>query len=127
MIQRLQLLSVSRHELRWARAARRASQRCDSCLKGNNELLSITRPRCDCEIHASYLAAGADLIETNTFGATAIAQADYGLQDLAYEMNLASASAGARRATSSAHLTNTLCCGCPGAHAQNSQHQPRRE
>ena len=60
-------------------------------LKGNNELLSITRPDVIADIHASYLAAGADLIETNTFGATAIAQADYGLQDLAYEMNLASA------------------------------------
>src|SRR5690606_18155140 len=43
------------------------------------------------EIHEQYLAAGADLIETNTFGATAVAQGDYGLADLAYEMNVASA------------------------------------
>ncbi len=56
-------------------------------LKGNNDLLSITRPDVIREIHAAYLAAGADIIETNTFGATAIAQDDYGLGDLAREMN----------------------------------------
>lgn len=60
-------------------------------LKGNNELLSITRPDVILNIHESYLAGGADLIETNTFGATRIAQADYDLADLAYEMNLTSA------------------------------------
>src|SRR5450759_3691767 len=60
-------------------------------VKGNNELLSITRPDVITSIHESYLAAGADLIETNTFGATAIAQADYGMVDLVSEMNLASA------------------------------------
>ena len=56
-------------------------------LKGNNDLLSITRPDVIREIHAAYLAAGADIIETNTFGATAIAQDDYGLGKLAREMN----------------------------------------
>ncbi len=60
-------------------------------VKGNNELLSLTRPDVIRDIHESYLAAGADLIETNTFGATTIAQADYDMADLAYEMNLASA------------------------------------
>ncbi|MBU6269667.1 MAG: methionine synthase [Betaproteobacteria bacterium] len=60
-------------------------------LKGNNELLSLTRPAVIAEIHEGYLAAGADIIETNTFGATSIAQADYGLAHLADEMNLASA------------------------------------
>jgi 5-methyltetrahydrofolate--homocysteine methyltransferase len=60
-------------------------------LKGNNELLSLTRPDVIRAIHEDYLAAGADLIETNTFGATAVAQADYHLEGLAYEMNLASA------------------------------------
>ncbi|TSE33264.1 homocysteine S-methyltransferase family protein [Tepidimonas charontis] len=60
-------------------------------LKGNNELLSLTRPDVIADIHAAYLAAGADIIETNTFGATAIAQADYGLQAWVREMNLASA------------------------------------
>jgi 5-methyltetrahydrofolate--homocysteine methyltransferase len=60
-------------------------------VKGNNELLSLTRPDVIRDIHERYLAAGADLIETNTFGATTIAQADYDMADLAYEMNLASA------------------------------------
>ena len=60
-------------------------------VKGNNELLSLTRPDVISSIHESYLAAGADLIETNTFGATAVAQEDYGMADLAREMNLRSA------------------------------------
>jgi 5-methyltetrahydrofolate--homocysteine methyltransferase len=60
-------------------------------VKGNNELLSLTRPDVIRDIHERYLAAGADLIETNTFGATAVAQADYDMADLASEMNLASA------------------------------------
>jgi len=60
-------------------------------VKGNNELLSLTRPDVIRDIHEGYLAAGADLIETNTFGATTIAQADYDMAPLAREMNLASA------------------------------------
>ena len=60
-------------------------------VKGNNELLSLTRPDVISDIHESYLAAGADLIETNTFGATTVAQEDYDMADLAIEMNLASA------------------------------------
>ncbi len=60
-------------------------------IKGNNELLSLTRPDVITDIHERYLGAGADMIETNTFGATAIAQADYDMADLAYEMNLTSA------------------------------------
>ncbi len=52
-------------------------------IKGNNELLSITQPQIISEIHEQYLAAGADIIETNTFGATTVAQADYGMEDLA--------------------------------------------
>jgi 5-methyltetrahydrofolate--homocysteine methyltransferase len=60
-------------------------------IKGNNELLSLTRPDVIRNIHEGYLAAGADLIETNTFGATTIAQADYDMADLAIEMNHASA------------------------------------
>ena len=60
-------------------------------VKGNNELLSLTRPDVISDIHEGYLAAGADLIETNTFGATTIAQADYDMAHLAREMNLASA------------------------------------
>ncbi|MBI3533468.1 MAG: homocysteine S-methyltransferase family protein [Burkholderiales bacterium] len=60
-------------------------------VKGNNELLSLTRPDVIRDIHEGYLAAGADLIETNTFGATSVAQADYDMAHLAREMNLASA------------------------------------
>lgn len=60
-------------------------------LKGNNELLQFTRPDVIREIHEGYLAAGADIVETNTFGATSVAQEDYGLEALAYEMNLAAA------------------------------------
>lgn len=60
-------------------------------VKGNNELLSLTRPEVITEIHHQYLAAGADIVETNTFGATTIAQEDYRLPQLARMMNLASA------------------------------------
>jgi len=60
-------------------------------VKGNNELLSLTRPDIIRHIHEGYLAAGADLIETNTFGATSVAQADYDMAHLAREMNLESA------------------------------------
>jgi len=60
-------------------------------LKDNNDLLSLTQPDVIRQIHEGYLASGADIIETNTFGATAIAQADYGLEAWAYEMNVESA------------------------------------
>ena len=56
-------------------------------LKGNNDLLNITRPEIILEIHKSYLEAGADIIETNTFSGTTIAQADYHLQDAVYDIN----------------------------------------
>lgn len=62
-------------------------------LKGNNDLLSLTQPRLITEIHLQYLTAGADILETNTFGANAISQADYGLQHLSYDMNVAAAKA----------------------------------
>ncbi|QQS46777.1 MAG: methionine synthase [Acidobacteriota bacterium] len=58
-------------------------------LKGNSDLLSLTQPGVIAEIHHQYLEAGADIIETNTFNAQAISQADYGMEHLAYEMNLA--------------------------------------
>lgn len=63
----------------------------DRDIKGNNDLLSITQPKIIAEIHTAYLDAGADIVETNTFSSTSIAQADYGMEDLAYELNLASA------------------------------------
>ncbi|MAT91072.1 MAG: methionine synthase [Halioglobus sp.] len=63
----------------------------DADLKGNNELLSLTRPQVIEKIHRAFLDAGADIIETNTFGSTSIAQADYNLAHLAAEQNLAAA------------------------------------
>ena len=60
-------------------------------VKGNNDLLSITQPEIIIGIHQQYLDAGADIIETNTFSSTVIAQADYDMQTIAYEMNVASA------------------------------------
>jgi 5-methyltetrahydrofolate--homocysteine methyltransferase len=60
-------------------------------VKGNNDLLSLTRPDIIKEIHKQYLEAGADILETNTFSSTAIAQADYNMQSLAHELNVASA------------------------------------
>jgi len=63
----------------------------ESDLKGNNDLLSLTQPQIIRGIHRDYLAAGADLVETNTFNAQRISLADYGMQDLGYELNLAAA------------------------------------
>jgi 5-methyltetrahydrofolate--homocysteine methyltransferase len=60
-------------------------------LKGNNDLLCITRPDVIGGIHAEYLAAGADIIETNSFNATRVSQAEYGLAELAFELNVAAA------------------------------------
>src|SRR3954453_9283919 len=60
-------------------------------LKGNNDLLILTRPDVISEIHGQYLEAGADIIETNTFSSTSVVQADYALEPLAYELNLVGA------------------------------------
>jgi len=62
-----------------------------SDLKGNNDILSITRPNIIKEIHAAYLEAGADIIETNTFNSTSISQLDYNLENIVYELNKKSA------------------------------------
>jgi 5-methyltetrahydrofolate--homocysteine methyltransferase len=82
---------IQRHRLSEAdfRGARLADHPKD--LKGNNDLLSMTRPDVIRAIHEQYLAAGADIVETNTFGATSIAQEDYGLGHLAREINVAAA------------------------------------
>jgi 5-methyltetrahydrofolate--homocysteine methyltransferase len=72
-------------------------------LKGNNELLQFSRPDVLREIHEAYLAAGADIVETNTFGATSIAQEDYGLAHVAREMNVEAARIA--RAAADAHTT----------------------
>ena len=60
-------------------------------LKGNNDLLCLTQPDVIGGIHAAYLEAGADIIETNSFNATRVSQAEYGLADLAFELNVAAA------------------------------------
>ena len=68
-----------------------------SDVQGNNDLLSLTAPEIIAGIHREYLEAGADLIETNTFNATSISLADYGMEELAYELNVASARLARRR------------------------------
>ena len=90
MIQRYKLTEEDYRGERFADFRGPDTQR-ELFLKGNNELLSLVRPDVISEIHEQYLAAGADLIETNTFGATSVAQEDYHMAHLAYEMNLASA------------------------------------
>ena len=60
-------------------------------LKGNNDLLSLTQPSIIRAIHSAYLEAGADILETNSFNSTAVSMADYGMEDLVYQLNHASA------------------------------------
>ncbi|MBI3049376.1 MAG: methionine synthase [Acidobacteria bacterium] len=74
-------------------------------LKGNGDVLALTRPEVIGAIHREYLAAGADIVETNTFNSTAIAQADYGLEALVYELNLANARLARTAADESAKAT----------------------
>ena len=82
---------IQRYKLKEAdyRGERFSNWHCD--VKGNNDLLSITQPQIITDIHKQYLDAGADIIETNTFSSTAIAMADYDMQSLAYELNVAAA------------------------------------
>ncbi|UPL48875.1 methionine synthase [Hymenobacter sublimis] len=82
---------IQRHKLEEAdfRGTRFANH--PNPLRGNNDLLSLTRPDIIKGIHADYFAAGADMVETNTFSGTTIAQADYGLEDIVYELNYESA------------------------------------
>jgi len=65
-------------------------------IKGNNEILSLTRPDIIASIHKEYLDAGADIIETNTFSANTVSQADYDLEDICYELNFESAKLAAK-------------------------------
>jgi len=69
-------------------------------VRGNNDLLNLSRPQAVRDIHLAYFHAGADVVATNTFSSTAIAQADYGMSQLAYELNLE----GARLAREAATL-----------------------
>ena len=87
-------------------------------LKGDNDLLNLTRPGIVEEIHGQYLEAGADILETNTFNSTAVAQADYGLQGRAYDLNVAGALV-ARRAVLAA-----MCAGVVPQHPPTTFTQP---
>ncbi len=82
---------IQRHKLSEEdyRGERFKNWHCD--VKGNNDLLSITQPDIITNIHLQYLQAGAHIIETNTFSAQRISMADYGMEDLSYELNVASA------------------------------------
>jgi 5-methyltetrahydrofolate--homocysteine methyltransferase len=82
---------IQRHKLTEADYRGERFKDWPSDLKGNNDLLSITQPQIIVGIHKEYLEAGADIIETNTFSSTVIAQADYNMQSLAYELNVAAA------------------------------------
>ena len=72
-------------------------------LRGNNDLLTLTRPQVIREIHRQYLEAGADILETNTFNSTSVSLADYGMQALAYELNLEGAKLAREVADSMSH------------------------
>src|SRR5690348_7508629 len=93
---------IQRHRLTEAdfRGSRFAHHHKD--LRGNNDLLILTRPDVIAGIHREYLEAGSDIIETNTFSSNAIAQADYGLESLVYELNVE----GARLARAAADEWN---------------------
>ncbi|NOS97731.1 MAG: methionine synthase [Methylotenera sp.] len=90
MIQQYHLTEADYRSERFVDFAAPAGQR-ELFVKGNNELLSLTQPQIIQEIHEKYLAAGADIIETNTFGATSVAQDDYHMAHLVHEMNVQSA------------------------------------
>ncbi len=90
MIQQYKLTEADYRGERFAEFKAPAGER-ELFVKGNNELLSLTQPQVIQEIHEKYLEAGADIIETNTFGATSVAQDDYHMAALVYEMNVASA------------------------------------
>ncbi|WP_292937142.1 methionine synthase [Noviherbaspirillum sp.] len=87
----IQQYKLTEEDYRGARFADYAVPGKELFVKGNNDLLVLTQPQIIGEIHEKYLAAGADLIETNTFGATSVAQEDYHMGHLAYEMNVAAA------------------------------------
>lgn len=82
---------IQRHKLQEADYRGERFKDWHTDVKGNNDLLSITQPSIIIGIHKEYLDAGADIIETNTFSSTSIAQADYEMQSLAYELNVAAA------------------------------------
>ena len=96
-------------------------------LMGNNDILSITRPDIIIEIHESYLEAGADLIETNTFNANSISQADYEMEHMVYDLNLQSAKIAktiSNRFTDSQPSKPRFVCGAIGPTNQTASMSP---
>lgn len=97
-------------------------------VKGNNDLLCLTQPDIIRGIHRQYLEAGADIIETNTFNSTSVSQADYGMQGLVRELNLAAA-ALAREAADGVMKDNAgpplLCGGRGGSDEPDRVHVAR--
>ena len=94
-------------------------------LKGCNDLLNLTRPDIIEDIHRKYLDAGADIIETNTFNATAVSMADYRLQPYCREMNLAGAMLARRQIYSPDTGKAAYCSRFGGADQQDLFHEPR--
>src|SRR5512143_1937975 len=84
-------------------------------VKGNHELLNLSRPDVVTAAHREYLAAGADIVETNTFNGTRISQADYGSEALAYDINLAAAGAARRAVDGGMAEERGRTCWVPGA------------
>jgi 5-methyltetrahydrofolate--homocysteine methyltransferase len=82
---------IQRHDLTEEDFRKGRFESHESSLKGNNDILSLTRPDIIKEIHCKYLEAGADIIETNTFSSTSISQSDYGLEEIVYDLNYRSA------------------------------------
>src|ERR1700753_73645 len=87
---------IQRHKLQEADYRGERFKDWASDVKGNNDLLSLTQPAIIEGIHRQYLEAGADIIETNTFNSQAISMADYHMEDLSYELNVASAQLATR-------------------------------
>ena len=96
---------IQRHGLQETDFQGEAFRNHPSPLKGNNDALSITRPDVIEGIHRAYLEAGADIVETNTFSSTTIAQADYGLEAAAFEMNRCAAALARKAADAQTLLT----------------------
>ena len=93
-------------------------------VRGNNDLLVLTQPDAIRDIHLQYFLAGADICETNTFSSTSIVMADYGMEDLAYELNVEGAQARPRRGTAR-RRTRTAAAGSSPARSGRST-RPRR-
>ena len=101
-------------------------------VRGNNDLLNLSQPEAIRDIHLAYFRAGADIVSTNTFSSTSIAQADYGMPDIAYELNLRGRAAGARggeharRARTAARASSPARSGRPTAPRRSRRTSPIR-